>query len=302
MMTNTGDELRSYREANAQVSRPRKLEAIVARLLTRGRNALLRNQIETLKAYATYDEALADSDSYEDPGVVAVVSWKTALLRNSLKVRQERNINQRQTLENLFVLTYTYQGIPLDVMELGGACGAVCFELDQLLPNRIGVWCIVETPAMCTACKELFQDERVLFAQSTDEAALTLKKRDLLMAQGVLQYLRDPLQAWENLFQLGFEYVYLTRMQVLDDYLGEPIITKQIVNLSMHGPGAMPSEIRDRQTSQPLTLVTTQHLTSRIPPDHEILFSFNGDAETRLRLGSTTINTKTFGMLIRKNS
>ena len=248
-----------------------------------------------LPAYDTFDRALADSHSYEDPGVIEVVSRKTQLYVASLK-EQGNAIVDRQTLQNLFILAYVHPERSLEVVELGGACGAMCASLKLFLPERIARWRIVETPAMAEAGKQLFQTDALTF-HSDLNAAAQVARRDLLWAQGVLQYTRDPIRAWNELFQLAFDFVYVTRTEV-GLALAPPVVTKQSVWLSEHGPGAMPAGLLDRMTSQPLTIVSPDAL--RVPANYRIAFSFVESAETVMRIGKQRVATQNRGWLLRK--
>ena len=251
------------------------------------------------KVYDSYEHALADSHTYEDPGVIQVVSSKTEAHKNALPAGKDKTVNNRQTVQNMFVLSYIWHDRPLDVLEIGGACGATYFELSHLLPGRIKSWHVVETPAMAAAGRRLIRGDRLTFYDALDTAVAQLENLDLLIAQGVLQYLRDPLQTLEALLKLGFTYVYVTRT-VVGDSIQHPIITKQIVNLSDHGPGAFPKGFTDRKTSQPLTIVPFESIASRISVGHTILYSFMEGENASMRIGSRTVTTTTLGFLLEK--
>lgn len=140
---------------------------------------------QPMKVYDTFDLAVADSHTYEDPGVIDMVSRKTDAYRKALR-EQDRTVTDRQTVQNMFVLAYVCPDRRLDVLEVGGACGAMYFGLYHLLPDRINTWRVVETPAMAAAGRLLFPDDRLAFFSDMDTAVSNLTSRDLLMAQGVL--------------------------------------------------------------------------------------------------------------------
>ncbi|NVM22071.1 MAG: methyltransferase, TIGR04325 family [Desulfobacterales bacterium] len=253
----------------------------------------------SMKLYESYDYALADSHTYEDPGVVHVVAMKTEAFRNALLSGHHTTVNNRQTVQNMFVLSYVWRDIPLDVLEIGGACGASYFELNYFLPGRINRWHVVETSTMSAAARRLFQDDRLIFYDDLEAAASQLKNLDLLIAQGVLQYVKDPLGTLETLLRLGFAFVYITRTQV-GEGIEAPIITKQVVNLSGHGPGPVSWEFVDRETSQPLTIVPFESITSRVSVGHNTVYSFDEAENTCMKIGSRSVRTKTIGFLLEK--
>ena len=252
-----------------------------------------------MKEYDSYDCALADSHTYEDPGVVQVVSSKTEAYRNALLAGEDKTVNNRQTVQNMFVLSYVWHGRPLDTLEIGGACGASYFELSHLLPGRIRSWHVVETPGMAAAGRRLFQDDTLTFYDDLDVAVSQLENQDLLIAQGVLQYMKAPLRTLEALLKLGFAYVYITRTLV-GDAIERPIITKQVVNLSAHGPGLATKRFTDRKTSQPLTIVPFESIASRFSVGHTVLYSFIEGQNGSMRIGSRTVTTRTVGFLLQK--
>ena len=255
--------------------------------------------VPKLKVYQSFDQALSDSHTYEDPGIIEIVSRKTADLREMLGATSVKRVDSHQMVQNMFVLSYVFQDRELDVLELGGACGAGFFELNKLLPGRIRRWHIVETPSMAAIGRDHFQEDTLAFYDDLDAAVSGLRSLDLLIAQGVLQYLREPFLQLGDLLNLGFEYVYVTRTLVANDR-GEPIITKQVVDLSAHGPGMAPKGFVDRKTSQPLTILPFESLRDRFRGGHNILFSFVEGEEMDMQLESGVLKTRNVGFLLKR--
>ena len=254
---------------------------------------------KSMKVYDSYDYAFADSGTYEDPGIIEVVSSKSEAYKSALAGDNDKSINRRQTVQNMFILSHVCHDRPLYVLEIGGACGASYLEISHLLPGAIKKWKIVETPAMAAAGRRLFQDNTLTFHDDLDTAISQLENRDLLIAQGVLQYVRDPLFSLESYLKLGFAYVYITRTVAVDG-TEHPIVTKQVSNLSAHGPGTVPNGFADRQTSQPLTIVPFESITSRISVGHTVLYSFIEGENASVRIGSRTVTTRMVGFLLEK--
>ena len=253
-----------------------------------------------MEAYGSYDSALAASATYEDPGIVEVVSTKTEAFRRALHASSIKSVSSPQTIQNMFVLSYVSNSRPVDVLEIGGACGASFLELDRLLPGRIRRWHVQETPAMAAAGRRLSRDARLGFHDDLEAAVSQLESLDLVITQGSLQYLRDPLQALEDLLKLGFAYFYITRTDVGDGIDG-PVITRQTSNLSAHGPGTIAVDFADRKTSVPLTLVPLQAMTARIgPSSYNILYSFTESGDMSVLIGQRTITTRTVGFLLQR--
>lgn len=256
---------------------------------------LNRESPAKLRAYASYDEALKDSDSYEDPALVEIVKEKTKRYKDAL-VSADRVVESRQLVQNLLVLSYVDPLRPLDVLELGGACGASYFELKQLVPNRIGHWSVVETAAMASAGRDLNNDPSLSFHADLDSAANALGSRQLAVAQGVLQYTPDPLGVLETLFGLGFAYVYVTRTAVAD--VEAPVFTKQETDLASHGPGRLPNAAAGK-SSQPLTLIGAESLFKVVPANYELVFKFVESDDRVLSVGERRVTVRDAGFLAR---
>lgn len=261
---------------------------------------LNRESPAKLRAYASYNEALKDSDSYEDPALVEIVKEKTKRYRDSLASAASRVIESRQLVQNLLVLSYVNPQQPLDVLELGGACGASYFELKQLVPDRIRHWSIVETAAMAAAGQELNAgDQGLSFHADLIEAAEALESRQLAIAQGVLQYTSDPLRVLETLFGLGFAHIYVTRTAVAD--VAAPVFTRQETELASHGPGRLPNSPA-RQSSQPLTFVSANALFATVPANYELVFKFVESDDRVVTIGERRVTVRDIGFLARLHS
>lgn len=157
---------------------------------------------------------------------------------------------------------------------------------------------------MASAGRLLVQDDRLTFFSDLQTAVSNLTSRNLLMAQGVLQYLRDPLHAVEDFLMLGFEYVYITRT-VVGVGIERPIITRQVVNLSEHGPSAAPNfalqgNCCDRKTSQPLTIVPIESLATCVSSSYRVVLSFAEGEANPILLKSRTVTTRMIGFLLEK--
>jgi putative methyltransferase (TIGR04325 family) len=252
---------------------------------------LNRENTTELREYESFAAALRDSDSYEDPRLVEVVKEKTRRYRASLTQRSP--ITTRQLVQNLFVLSYVEPQRPLNVLEIGGACGASYFEMDLMLPGRIRHWSIVETPAMAAAGEG---DSKLSFHSDIDMAVGKLDSRDLAIAQGALQYAGDPLQTLADLCALQLSYIYVTRTAVANTET--PIFTKQVTDIAAHGPGRLPNT-PDGSSSQPMTLVSFEALTSALASNYEILFKFEEGDDRNISLGGRHLTVRDIGFLAR---
>lgn len=258
---------------------------------------------QALKQYQSFEDALQDSDTYEDPRVVEVVSRKTVAFRDALLSSTSMLVKTRQTVQNMFVLSHVEPQRPLNVLELGGACGASYFELNRLLPGRIKSWSVVETPAMAAEGRRRFSDDRLTFFEDLGAAVALMQGFDLIVAQGVLQYMGDPLKMMDDLLALGFKYIYVTRTLVRDGleavHKSEgALFTRQATSLAAHGPGQVPPGLEDQISTQPLVLVSAEAVAARLAAHrHRILFRFDESEESSLLIGAQTVVTRDVGFL-----
>jgi len=262
-----------------------------------------RRASSTLTEYGTYEEALAHSDSYEAADIIDVVTRKTEIYRNQLVNSAGPIIGNRQTLQNLFVLSHVRPERPLHVVELGGACGASYFEMAHLLPGRIASWSIVETPAMAARARQAFQEPTLGFHENLPEAVANAKSRDLLIAQGVLQYTAKPLEKFAELLALDFDWLYVSRTLTLnDDSHAEPMIVNSESKLSEHGCGPAPSGFVDRTVTTPCTLFSAESFVVGIPDTYRQQFWFDENDPQLLTSNVRAAEVKAIGFLLRRTS
>jgi putative methyltransferase (TIGR04325 family) len=208
-------------------------------------------------------------------------------------------LENRQTQQNLSVIERVEPQRAIDVLELGGACGASYFEIKHLLPNRIRHGSIVETPSMSMAGDTINEDPNLSFHSDLTAAAAQLDSRDLAIAQGVLQYTSDPPAVLKALFELQFGYVYITRTAVAD--VASLVFINQETEFAAHGPGRLPNCPAGTST-QPMTLMSATSLLSAIPPNYEIVFNFVESEDRILDIGSRHITARDIGFLARLQS
>ena len=257
---------------------------------------LNRENTQKLRTYASFEDARRDSDTYEDSQLIEVVKEKTKRYRDTLANSDSRSVATRQAAQNMFVLSYVEPQRKINVLEVGGACGASYYETKHLLPNRIQHWSIVETAAMAATGQGISNDPGLSFHSDLATGAAQLESRDLAVAQGVLQYTADPLLMLQTLFELHFSFVYVTRTAVAD--VGSPVFTTQVTELAAHGPGQLPNAPKGKST-QPMTLVNHKSVLSVVPPSYEIVFTFDESGERILAIDDRRLTVRDAGFLAR---
>ena len=247
------------------------------------------------KEFESFESALRDSNSYEDPRIIEVVREKTKRYKAAL-TNSSRSIESRQTAQNMFVLSHVTPERAINVLEVGGACGASYFEIKHLLPKRIAHWSITETPAMANAGNALNDDPALSFHSDLVSGAEQLQSRDVAIAQGVLQYAGDPIAMLKALYELQFAYVYITRTAVAD--VDSPVYIKQDTELAAHGPGHLPNAPEGRST-QPMTFVSYDSLLSTTPANYEVVFKLLESEDRVMAVGDRRLTARDAGFLAR---
>jgi putative methyltransferase (TIGR04325 family) len=265
-----------------------RIRHLTARLLN-------RENVDKLRAYASFEDALRDSDSYEDPALIEIVKEKTKRYKAALATAS-RSIESRQSAQNMFVLSHVMPERTINVLEVGGACGASYFEIKHLLPKRIKHWSITETAAMANAGNELNDDPALSLHSDLVSAAKQLQSRDVAIAQGVLQYAGDPIAMLKALYELEFSYVYITRTAVAD--VDAAVYIKQDTEIAAHGPGRLPNAPEGRST-QPLTLVSYDSLLAATPANYKIVFKFIESEDRVMAIGNRRLTAHDAGFLAR---
>jgi putative methyltransferase (TIGR04325 family) len=250
-----------------------------------------------LRRYASLDEAARDCDGYQDDELIEVVCRKTEGYRAGLAASELRD---RQTIQNLFVLLHVSRREPIDVVELGGACGAVFFEVERWLPGLVRRWTIVETPAMARAARARFADDRLRFADDLSPLDARDGSPSVFMAQGSLPFVPDAGGVLARAARGGFDALYVTRTLVLED---EPaaIVTRQEASIREHGPGPTPADVHDRLLTQPMVLLPWPLL--RHPPDgYETALSFEEGPAAEWQVGNGRVRVRERGVLLRRGA
>jgi putative methyltransferase (TIGR04325 family) len=100
----------------------------------------------------------------------------------------------------------------LAVLDFGGSLGSSYRECRTFLANAVAAvqWSVVEQPAFAREGRARFESGELRFFGSVAEA-LAPGAPDVLLLSSVLQYLRDPARALDELLAAGARYVAVDR-------------------------------------------------------------------------------------------
>ena len=103
------------------------------------------------KFYESYEAALADADSYEDPLLTELVAAKGKQFAENLQSTNELDYSH---LRILLALVGSPTSQPLRILDFGGGSGTHYWVAKKLLGESVELdWRVVETPAMVEAVK-----------------------------------------------------------------------------------------------------------------------------------------------------
>jgi putative methyltransferase (TIGR04325 family) len=224
--------------------------------------------------YRSYAEALLQCETgYSTENLIEVVYEKTKIFRDAL-YRQKPLIADYTMSRELLVLSMLAQKKLLRVVDFGGACGAHYFIANHFLKGRVEInWHVVETHNMVQKGK-LLEDGQLRFFEDIPAAVADFPGVDLLFSSSTLQYVPDPAKIVDEIFHCGAEYVFLTRLPLLEAELG-PIITIQTSHYSGNGPGPLPPGMPDGLVKYPITFLEKKWLEGKIREGYAELICFD---------------------------
>jgi putative methyltransferase (TIGR04325 family) len=241
-------------------------------------------------AHPSYERAIETADSYEDPELVELVAARTGALRASI-ARDGIAAITPDLRQHMLALSHAAGGTPIDVIELGGACGATYFQLRHLLPECIRRWTVVETPAMAATGRR-FEGSGLGVTDRLESTA------DLVMAIGVVACTPDPIATMRALQETEARCIYLSRTEVGGS---RPLVTARATRLVDHGPGEPPSGIPNRKLRITITILPERALREGVEPPYRLRWWFEeGQSKTQL-IGRHPVRTRMVGLLLERN-
>lgn len=222
-----------------------------------------------IKVYNSYGDALQVSSGYEESDIVELVLQKTLMhLKNIKNPFFEKN---KQLLQNISVVNevgHLLKNKPLRILDIGGACGALFFELSEFTNIEIEKYYVVETPLMVSKARAKIKSENLEFYSKLEEVP-NIDSIDLFIAQGVVQYFDAPIEFLKIINKLPIDFKYFSRTEWLLK-LHNPIIFIQEAFLYDNGPGGVPSNypVVNRKTNIPHTFVPLELFENCLLTNH----------------------------------
>ncbi|WP_064710837.1 TIGR04325 family methyltransferase [Rhizobium bangladeshense] len=181
--------------------------------------------------YDSWRSAAAASDGYDAPVILAkvleatraVVEGRAAYERDTV-IFTEKSYSHPLLAWLLYVASRS--DLRLRVVDIGGALGSSYFQNRTALAHLADVkWCVVEQPHFVSAGRTEFEDDRLSFSDSLEEA-IDRVKPDLVLLSGVLQYLEYPLEFLESLLSGGVKFILIDRTAAQFDVAAKPFVQR----------------------------------------------------------------------------
>ena len=173
--------------------------------------------------------ALAAADGYDAPAILAkVVEATRAVVQGRAEYERDTVVFTERSYSHPLLAWLLYvasrSDLHLRVVDFGGALGSSYFQHRSALAHLAELkWCVVEQPHFVIAGRTEFEDARLSFSDSLDEAIDRVKPNVVLLS-GVLQYLEYPLEYLENLLSKGVKFILIDRTAAQFDIAATPFV------------------------------------------------------------------------------
>jgi putative methyltransferase (TIGR04325 family) len=247
-----------------------------------------------MSQFATFEEA-EKAGSYNNKRIAEIVSLKTRKYIHDIPVV----LKEKQDIQNLLVISDVlnhFKDQKLTIVEIGGACGAFYFFVSKYFPGQIKQWEIIETKEMVEAArKNAYSDSFLNFSQNFDTVFQNFPSA-VCVAQGVLQYIQDPLAFLSKLLNADFEFIYISRLPV-NLNLDTALITIQPSQLRDNGPGSI--DISDEIVNVASTILTQNAFYKVIEESkYKIRFRFEESDTYSVTFPNTEVHLQNIGVFL----
>jgi putative methyltransferase (TIGR04325 family) len=203
--------------------------------------------VEKIPVFNSYHDVSSAGADYNSADIASIVAEKTKWLADNISEHDKRP-HENQAIESIKRALGTTS--ISRVVDWGGGCGALNLLFVDQYDEELD-WTIIETEAMIKAAHAFDLDNFIEFKNSYD--LLDTQDNSMIVAQGVWQYLPDPIEMLNNWLNSDSKSIYFGRTAFLR---GEKkVVSYQKTWLHDHGPVSMPISSQNRQCLQPITYV-----------------------------------------------
>ncbi|MEO7067471.1 MAG: methyltransferase, TIGR04325 family [Rhodanobacter sp.] len=218
-------------------------------------NRILGADITYKGPYADWMQAVQDSVGYDQADILSRVADATAqVLQGDADFEQDGKPMYgtpppSHTLAALLMGAVQDHG-RLSVLDFGGGLGSHYLRWRKWLSTISGIkWCVVEQPHFVVKGRQIFSDLPAVVFEETIEQAKRYNP-NVVIASGVLQFLREPFATLDELIALGTRVIVLDRTPFIPGDNAQP--------MTQHVPKQLGA------TSYPLWLIPRASVYTRL--------------------------------------
>lgn len=244
------------------------------------------------RIYESYEAALADADSYEDPLLTELVAAKGKQFAETLQTTNELDYSH---LRILLAVVGSPSSTTLRVLDFGGGSGTHYWVAKKILGNNVELdWRVVETPAMVEAVtKYTLANEELTFYSDVQEA-VSDATFDAVYASSSIHYTPDPYATLEMLCNIPSKRLVITRTPMAD----EDLILLQTSRMRDNGPGPVPEHLQKRIKNATVAYPVSVLKLGKV---YEVLTNFGAEVlqinEDYLKLSHATNSFHMYGFI-----
>lgn len=257
---------------------------------------LLRRR-SPVKFYDSYEAALADADSYEDPLLTELVAAKGKQFVETLQSTNELDYSH---LRILLALVGSRNSQPLRVLDFGGGSGTHYWVAKKILGSDLELdWRVVETPAMVEAVTRYeLANEELRFYSDIQEAVSDVTF-EAVYASSSVHYTPDPYATLETLCSIPSRRLIVTRTPMAD----RDIVLLQTSRMRDNGPGPVPAlmtaAVAQRVVTYPVWVLNRHKLRELLTRHGSLDFEIS---EGQVLLGSFGSKFEMYGTALNLSS
>jgi putative methyltransferase (TIGR04325 family) len=184
--------------------------------------------------YKNWDELVALSGGYESSAILNKTRDSLLKIKNGEAIYErdsvlfDKKIYPYSVISSLLYASINC-GNTLNVIDFGGSLGSTYYQVKDFIPASLSVnWSVVEQKDYVDTGQQIFEDEQLKFHHSIAES-MALKKADVLLLSGVVQYLQKPHDFLGELKNYDFKYILIDRTAFINDNQSDRL-TLQIVD------------------------------------------------------------------------
>ena len=217
--------------------------------------------------YESWESAKNDSSGYDDKKILKKVKYSTRLLLAKKKVYErdgillKKNDLPHQVLSTVLRASME-NNLKCKVIDFGGSLGSTYYNNRDFLKNIKDLkWIVVEQDNFVKEGNKYFSNKIINFSNTIEEASRYLKKPNVIIASGSIQYLPNPFLVLEKIIQTKTDYIVIDR---------SPFIIKGKTKLTIQ---KIPKTIVD--SSYPIWLFNETEFKTKLKKNYQEIITFD---------------------------